>query len=548
MRNSQGAETHDSSQDMIWHEYAGVVRRYWWALALLVIIGALAGFAYSATQPPRYRADAKLWCIAPFSDTTLLSLELNGVNATISRTEVSERVEKSFDGNPPSPSTFKITAHPRPMAESGTSADPLAPTRLVVITAEANDADLAAKLATAYAKAFVIYRTSSARASARKSAKIIRKQLAAFDLAAVADSPKADYVAATYLSLTQQLSQYEETATTGNGGYVVLADAMPPNGPYSPQPLRTAFLGAGIGVLLAFALVIVLQRFSDRVSGEDEIASTLGAPIIGRIIRERTGPRHAELVSMKMPSGRSADAYHRLRASLPPLLARDRIRSVMFSSVRGDAQVSMVAANVAVALARTGRRVVVVDTDLGSPSLHEYFGVANEHGLTGVLEGRLDVNDALQAVDVTTHGERIAPSDVETAPSLYVLTSGADVPDPGELVARPVMAVVMRELLKNADIVLLGGPALLGPADAVSLVGCADGLVMVVDPRGVSRRDLRTSREMLDLLQRHVVGIVLLNVQGARRGGAVSLASDRRKVAPTGEPTRVGHPHPGESS
>jgi capsular exopolysaccharide synthesis family protein len=486
----------------------------------VVVVATVAAFVFSAAQPSRYRAAAKLENIAPFTDTTQLSLELSGVNTTITSSGLLDPAAAQFGGPLPGAADFTISAAPAPMVGDRAATDPLTPTRLVAVTAESGNAALSAKLASAFAKAFVQQRTQAARATARTSLRVVRAQLATFGQPQAKASAGVDFLSSTFLSLTQQVATLEETAATGNGGYTLLAGAVTPTAPFSPQPVRNAIIGFGIGLLTALILVILLHRFAPRVSGEPEVVSLLSLPILGRLSRPGDEqPETGRLVSLAAPASSAAEAYRRLRASLSDALASGDVRTLLFASACAGEGTSAALANVAVALARTGRRVVLIDADLRSPSLHKYFGLPNDAGVTSVVAGRMSLSTALHSVDVALERESVDGSlatGVGGPPaSLDVLTSGPSVLDPGELVAGQAMPDVLAELRKSADVVLVDSPGLLATADVASLASIVDGLIFVVDARVASRRALRQSRESLDLLPCHLVGIVLTRRRGA---------------------------------
>ena len=541
MGRPQGWEVSTSDHEVTWGDFSSVFKRYWWAIVLVVVAATAGALVFSAAQPQRYRAEAKLVNTATFIDSVQLGLDIGGVYTTITSPALLGSVAAAYGGPLPGPADFAISAAPAPMAANSAGGDPLSLTRLVAVTAESGSAALSAKLANAYAKAFVEYRTQSVRANARKSAQIVRRQLAAFALPQVTAAGKVDYLASRYLTLTQDLTQLEATAATGNGGYSVLAEAVPPTEPFSPQPVRGAIFGFGVGVLLAFILVVVLQRFGRGVGGEREVVALLRFPILGRLSSSRDErSQTGRLVSLVAPTGRAAEAYRRLRASLPAVLAGDGVKTLLFTSACEGEGRSAALANTAVALARTGSRVVVVDADLRSPSLHRYFGLPNDEGVISVGTGRMSLGAALQSVDVALERESSVSGSPATGgegrlASLDVLTSGPSVLDPGELIAGKAMARVLAELKTSADVVLIDSPGVLATADALSLAGIVDGLVFVVDAHHVTRRALRQSKESLDLLPCHILGILLMRRQ---RGQLLPRRRRERQVRPAQSDSR----------
>jgi len=499
--------------------YGLVMRRYWWAIVLISVGATVVAFAISSAQPDRYTAEARITYVSAYTDTTQLSLELNGVETTLSTNVVRAKAASKMDHAMPAAADYTISAGPVTMSKSTTGVS-LAPTRLVAVTAEAGSAALAADLANAYMVAFVQYRTDVARNSARRSIRIIKQQLAAFEKPGAQGAAPSSYQETTYLDLTQQLRQLQTTASTGTGGYIGVTKAEPPTARSSPQPARSATLGFCIGLIAAIFLTIVLCRFDSHVGGEREVIALLRLPVLGRLPRlrdERFEPGRLE--SLVAPASSAAEAYRRLRASISTVLAGDAVKTLLFASGREGEGTSFALANVAVAFARTGRRVVIVDADLRNPCLHRLFGLSNDEGVSSVVSGRTSLSAALQPVDFTMEGENEFGSrgaaDRPVA-SLDVVTSGPRALDPGELVAGPGMAELLAELKSSADVVLVDTPGLLNAAAASSLASAVDGLVFLVDVSVTSRPALRECREYLDLMPCRQVGVVIMQQSRAR--------------------------------
>ena len=522
---SQGYGARGSDHGLTLDDFGRVVKRYWWVILLVVVVATAAAFVFSAAQPVRYKADARLLYVAAFTDSTQLGLEVSGVNVTITNPDVQASAAARFGRPLPKAADYTISAVPAAMTAKGELTAPLTSTRMVAVTAESDNAALAAELANAYAVTFVSYRTEAARANARAEIKAIRAQLAAFEQPQAQTSAGVDYLTSVYVTLTQQLAEFELAAVKGNGGYILQAEAVPPAEPFSPRPVRSAILGFGVGLFVAIILVFLLYRYGARVDGEREVVSLLRLPILGRLSRSRDErAQTGRLVSLAAPTSSAAEAYRRLRASLPAVLASDGVKTLLFASACDGEGTSAALANVAVALARTGRRVVVIDADLRSPSLHRYFGLPNEEGVTSVVTGRMNLGAALHPVDVALDRESasgpVGAATEDPVAILNVLTSGPSVLDPGELVAGQAMGDLVAEASGSADLVLIDSPGLLDAADAVSLASVVDGLIFIVDTRVANRPALQECKEYLDLVPCRQLGVVIMQEsrRHARRG------------------------------
>jgi len=465
-----------------------------------------------------------------YVDATQLGLELNGVNAALNSPSFSPKVEETFGATLPDSEQFSIYASPAPMSAKVVTTSLVAPTRLVAVTAEANDAQLAANLANAFALAFTETRQSRARLNARERIKVIQEQLAEFSRPEMVDAATSELKAATYVALTQELVELKQTARSGGGGYKVVLPAEPPDEPFEPKPIESALIGLGTGICLAIVATVLVQRFGARLDGLRQVAALVGYPILGRVPRPSVArshdPHHRQafrgrphdagnssqaaetVVSLTFSAGRAAEAYRRLRASLSTVISDGEAQTLLFTSATEREGTGVVVANIAVALARTRSRVIIVDADLRHPRLHACFALPNDVGVSSLAIGEATYEQALHVVNVLGASTGADSRSAGTA-CLDVLTTGPAVGDPGDVLAGGRMAAVLAKLKASHDIVLVASSGILSTADTASLAITVDGLILVVDTRLARRRVLGYCRDALELLPSPVLGVVL---------------------------------------
>jgi non-specific protein-tyrosine kinase len=158
-------------------------------------------------------------------------------------------------------------------------------------------------------------------------------------------------------------------------------------------------------------------------------------------------------------------------------------------------------ANLAFAIAQSGRRVVVVDGDLRRPALHELFGLSNEMGLSSVLKQELSLDEAVQS---------------SRMPGVQVLTSGPLPHNPAEWLNSPQMAALIERLGHQCDMVLVDAPALLAVTDAAVLAPTVDGVLLVVERTQARREAVRAARQQLVDVKARWVGLVVNRAEHGR--------------------------------
>jgi capsular exopolysaccharide synthesis family protein len=162
----------------------------------------------------------------------------------------------------------------------------------------------------------------------------------------------------------------------------------------------------------------------------------------------------------------AAEAFRVLGASTLAVMAEAHLKTIVFSSAEPGVGKSTAVANLAVVMAEAGRQVIVVDGDLRRPCLHQFFGVAQEPGLSDLLldPGRLDL--------------AVQPTLIK---DVSVIAAGSAQSAAAEHLNAPVIVKLMSRLANKADIVLWDSPPLLSAADAALLAPLADGVVFIVE-------------------------------------------------------------------
>ncbi|MFN2518664.1 MAG: CpsD/CapB family tyrosine-protein kinase, partial [Jatrophihabitantaceae bacterium] len=223
-----------------------------------------------------------------------------------------------------------------------------------------------------------------------------------------------------------------------------------------------------------------------------------GGPVLAVVPAVRHTRRDAKrkLIAGHSSGSRAAEAYEDLRTLLLlRMTARRGAKSLLVTSPTGDTHTA-VSANVAVALARAGRQVILVLGDLRHPYGHELFGIEGEAGLADVLEGRGTLTEMIQQTD--TRG-------------LQILTAGTLTGDVATAFHTPLMHQVFRRLRMSADIVIIDAPAILAGADIATMVELADMILTVGDARRTTRAEVCAAAGQLRHVRSKVIGCVLDN-------------------------------------
>ena len=310
-------------------------------------------------------------------------------------------------------------------------------------------------------------------------------------------SPKvaSDVANATAESLGTQVIALEKPADSQPSPVRIstLRTATVPTAPSTPNVKLNLTLGLTLGLALGVALAILREMLDTKVRSEADVQNVTDASLIARISYDVDAPQHP-LIVQSSPHNHRSEAFRRLRTNLQFLDIADRPKTIVVtSSLPGEGK-STTAINLAITLADAGSRVALIDADLRRPSVAEYMGLEGEVGLTTVLIGQADLQDAIQP-----WGDR----------NLHVLTSGQIPPNPSELLGSRSMANLLEQLASQYDIVLIDTPPLLPVTDAAILAKMTGGALVVAGADALHRQQLTDGLGSLEDVGARVLGVVL---------------------------------------
>lgn len=469
----------------------------------MTLLGLVAGAAFGwAALRPAYQSEARV-LVQPITGDTSEAAEPMRPEAMATERElvsadgVAELVQRrtGWKGS--------LADLRRPL-----SASVLGDTQTMAIRYRAGHPERARVGAQIFAESYLAYRGNLAAASRDGSRQSLEAALrgvtdriarvrAAVGSSAVGAQAAVDAMSEEAAPYQARLAEVNVINTKEAG--TVVAPATLPSAPSGPGPLGAAGIGALLGLVAAASTASIRGMVDRRIRGRGDLESQLGAPVLASVPRtRREGLGEAALVTLAIPDGPAAEAYRSLRARLLAMTDRWGLKTVMVASPTPESGTTAIAANLAVSMAATGRRVALVSADLRTPDLHRYFGMDNDRGLSNVLTGELAPSEATQE-----------PPGLET---LQVLPAGPAVIKPAELLQSGPMRIVLDERAEVSDYVVVEAPPALSASEALTLAPMVDGIVVVADARHATREELAEVGDQLRLVGGNVVGAVICNV------------------------------------
>lgn len=266
-----------------------------------------------------------------------------------------------------------------------------------------------------------------------------------------------------------------------------------PDTPVAPTPFRTIGLGLAVGLLIGMAIAVLRESLDTSLKSAERLSEKTGSPNLGVIAHDDDAGASPLIVQLEPRSPR-AEAFRTLRTNLQFIDVDRHPKTIVITSSVPSEGKTTTTCNLALTLAQAGQRVVLVEGDVRRPKIGEYLGIENAAGLTSVLIGRVAVEDAIQP-----WGDL----------PLEILASGPIPPNPSELLQSHAMQLLLKDLDRRADIILIDAPPLLPVTDAALLAHQADGAVLIVRHGKTSADQVEQSIGNLRKVDARLLGTVL---------------------------------------
>ena len=302
---------------------------------------------------------------------------------------------------------------------------------------------------------------------------------------------------AVSISLTKAVDTLEKPTTGGSPvSLSIIAPAKVANHASAPNTVLNLLMGFLVGLALGVGVAILSSVLDNRIRSEEDLRLVTSASLLGAIGLDTEAFSTPLLTQIDQQNAR-AESFRQLRTNLEFAIASSAATSILVtSSVPGEGKTTT-ATNLAIAIARTGRRVCLVDADLRRPRVCQYLGLDGTRGTSTVLSGDADVNDLLQ---------QWGPE------GLYVLPSGQIPQNPSELLGSAGLSALIRRLESAFDIVILDAPPVLRVSDATVLAQHVGGVLVVVNAQVMRQRTLIKTLSALELVGADILGAVLTHL------------------------------------
>jgi succinoglycan biosynthesis transport protein ExoP len=329
-------------------------------------------------------------------------------------------------------------------------------------------------------------------------------------------------------ALIKEAEQIEEVS--------IVRPATEPDAPIGGEATNTIMVGAVLGLALGLVLAFVRETLDTSIGTIEDVEAYLGVPVLGvvphidsretvqRILERRPAlaeidPEallsHSLLITHFDPKSPVAEAYRTLRTNIQFARMERSGKVLVVSSPTLQEGKTTTIVNLALTMAQSGQRTLLVGANMRRPSIHRFFGIEREPGLSNILVGSAQWRDCIRTVADILMG-RFEMEDIMAAPgldNLHIIEAGPVPANPSELLSTPAMAGFLHSVRDEYDVVLIDTPPILPVTDSAIVASQADGVVLVYQAGKVGRLVLKRAKVHVENVGGKVWGVVLNDVK-----------------------------------
>jgi tyrosine-protein kinase len=488
-------------------DYLAICRRRGWLIVVTTVLVAGVAYFVSSRETKVYRGYAQVLlnrqslgaALTGTQDPTLASDPVRVAQTQVGLARLPEVAERAV-------SKARVTGRSATYLLDHSTVNSNVDSDILSFTVDDVDPAVASRLTTAYAQAFTAYSLELATATLKNARVELERRLAGLKGTA------ANSASPLNRSITNQIQLLRTLELLQNPGTVVkTANGA---GQVKPTPTRTGIIGALFGLLLGSMVAFLWEAVDKRIRSEAEIEERLDLPLLSRLpapARHRGTDRRLAMIDD--PASPDAEAVRKLRVNLEFANLDLQARVIMVTSAVQQEGKTTTISNLAVALARSGRDVVLVDLDLRQPALAALFSLQPTSGITDVALGRASLEQAVVPVPLDRSVVASMTNGRTGLGKFGVLPTGVLPANPGEFVASQALGRVIAELRLKYEVVLIDAPPMCAVGDAMALSPLIDAVIVVTRLGTVDKRTLDELSRELHAISAPKLGFVLTGAE-----------------------------------
>jgi polysaccharide biosynthesis transport protein len=335
-----------------------------------------------------------------------------------------------------------------------------------------------------------------------------------------------------YTFLLQKGEESKIKAATGTGGIKIIDPVVKPTKPIPLNTIRNLLLGAIMGLGLGFGLALWRDYMDNSIRSSEDITTLLGLPIMGMVqeiksdngltgkilklngnskesneSRDRGNMDNSissKLISHLKIKDPITESYRSLRTNLSFSNLDNPVKSILVTSPSPSEGKSITAANLGVSYAETGKRILILDTDLRKPVQHKLFNIDKKPGLCDFMVDEATLDDIIYEVGVE---------------NLNLIPAGKNPPNPAEILASKKFADLLKQLVDKFDLILLDTPPVMNVTDPILVSLNVGGVLFVVKFGSTDKHVAVSALEKLNRGKSNILGVVMNEIRFDRGYG-----------------------------
>ncbi|MBN1491384.1 MAG: hypothetical protein JXA69_15830 [Phycisphaerae bacterium] len=303
--------------------------------------------------------------------------------------------------------------------------------------------------------------------------------------------------------LESRIKEINITENVGGLNISVLEPAQIPTMPIYPRKRQIVSLAAILGLLTGLGLIVAWQWWFGSTPAVAEMSNLLALPLLGNVPPTTGTSLHGrmDLAACDGVSSEASVAYRAIRTALDARAPEGTARTVLVTSPT-DEDASAVAGRLAVTMAETGKRILLIDANLRHPRQHDRFGVERSPGLHGLLSSDTPFSAAIKSTGIA---------------GLDLLPAGAVVPAMSGPLGSGLLGHLLELLAFRYDAILVDSPDVLGGTDTCTIGAYCDKIILVIKQHATSGEHAVRARNALATVGGNILGFVLCDAQESKR-------------------------------
>jgi capsular exopolysaccharide synthesis family protein len=316
-----------------------------------------------------------------------------------------------------------------------------------------------------------------------------------------------------YDLVLQRLKDADLSGRLRSNNVQMLDTALIPGSPVKPQKMTIMVIAAIVGLLGGIGAALTFEQLDNTIKTHDDVERYLHAAFLGimpsirEVGQDQLSPaergRNRDLHSHRRPKSSVAECVRAVRTNLLFMMPDKPLKRLLITSSGPQEGKTTFVTNLAITMAQSGSRTLLVDTDMRRPRIHRAFGLPNDAGMSNLMLQQARLEDLVKDTAV---------------PNLQILPCGPIPPNPSELLHTERFKEILEELDSKYDRIIFDSPPVAAVTDALIISGMVDGVVLVVKAGRTIGEMAQRTKQSLDDVNARIFGVVINDLDLEKRG------------------------------